>query len=42
MAEFKIAPASCSFHGMLGEGVRDVFGYLDALKYRYHLAWADI
>lgn len=42
MAEFKISLASYSFHGMLGAGVRDVFGYLDALKYRYHLEWADI
>jgi len=42
MAEFNISLASYSFHGMLGAGVRDVFGYLDALKYRYHLEWADI
>jgi sugar phosphate isomerase/epimerase len=42
MAEFKISLASYSFHGMLGEGVRDVFGYLDALKYRHQLDWADI
>ena len=42
MAEFKISLASYSFHGMLAAGVRDVFGYLDALKYRHHLEWADI
>ena len=42
MAEFKISLASYSFHGMLGAGVRDVFGYLEALKYRHHLEWADI
>ncbi len=42
MAEFKISLASYSFHGMLGAGMRDVFGYLDALRYRYHLEWADI
>ena len=42
MAEFRISLASYSFHGMLGAGMRDVFGYLDALRYRYHLEWADI
>ncbi len=38
MAEFRVSLASYSFHGMLGAGMRNaVFGYLDALRYRYHL-----
>jgi sugar phosphate isomerase/epimerase len=38
----KISVASFSFHGALGEGVIDVFGYLEACRYRYHLDTADI
>jgi len=34
--------ASFSFHGALGEGSLDVFGYLEACRYRYHLGTADI
>ncbi len=38
----KISIASFSFHGALAEGVIDVFGYLEACRYRYHLDTADI
>ena len=34
--------ASYSFHGMLGEGTCDVFRYLDLLRFRYHVRYADI
>lgn len=37
-----ISVASFSFHGALAEGVIDVFGYLEACRYRYHLNTADI
>jgi len=37
-----ISIASFSFHGALGEGTLDVFGYLEACRYRYHLNTADI
>ncbi len=37
-----ISIASFSFHGALSEGVVDVFGYLEACRYRYHLDTADI
>ena len=34
--------ASYSFHGLLGEGACDVFRYLDLLRFRYHVRYADI
>ncbi|MDX2066692.1 MAG: TIM barrel protein [Fimbriimonadaceae bacterium] len=37
-----ISIASFSFHGALGEGTFDVFTYLEACRYRYHLDTADI
>ncbi|HCD99690.1 MAG TPA: xylose isomerase, partial [Armatimonadetes bacterium] len=37
-----ISIASFSFHGALAEGTIDVFGYLEACRYRYHLLTADI
>jgi sugar phosphate isomerase/epimerase len=37
-----ISIASFSFHGAVGEGSLDVFGYLEACRYRYHLNTADI
>ena len=38
----KISIASFSFHGLIGAGMMDVFGYLETCKYRYHLDAADI
>ncbi len=38
----KVSIASYSFHGLLGEGGMDVFGYLESMRYRYHLDAADI
>jgi sugar phosphate isomerase/epimerase len=38
----KISVASYSFHGLLQEGMMDVFGYLESCKYRYGLDSADI
>jgi len=38
----KVSIASYAFHGLLAEGKMDVFGYLESLKYRYHLDAADI
>jgi sugar phosphate isomerase/epimerase len=37
----KISIASYSFHGLIGAGRMDVFGYLETCKYRYHLDAAD-
>jgi sugar phosphate isomerase/epimerase len=37
-----ISIASYSFHGMFNEGRIDIFGYLESLKYRYHVQGADI
>ncbi|MGV3619139.1 MAG: sugar phosphate isomerase/epimerase family protein [Fimbriimonas sp.] len=37
-----ISIASFSFHGALSEGTFDVFTYLEACRYRYHLNTADI
>ena len=34
--------ASYSFHGMLGKGECDVFRYLDLLRFRYNVRYADI
>ncbi len=38
----KISIASYSFHGLLSQGMMDVFGYLETCKYRYHVNAADI
>ncbi len=38
----QISIASFSFHGALADGTLDVFGYLEACRYRYHLSTADI
>lgn len=37
-----ISVASFSFHGAVADGTIDVFGYLEACRYRYHLNTADI
>lgn len=37
-----ISIASYSFHGLFNEGKIDLFGYLESLKYRYHVSGADI
>jgi len=37
-----ISIASFSFHGAVADGTLDVFGYLEACRYRYHLNTADI
>jgi len=37
-----ISIASYAFHGLLGQGAIDVFGYLESVKYRYGLDAADI
>ena len=37
-----ISIASFSFHGALSAGTLDVFAYLEACRYRYHLDTADI
>ncbi len=37
----KLSVASYSFHGLLREGMMDIFGYLETIKYRYD-AHADI
>lgn len=38
----KISIASYAFHGLFRAGKMDLFGYLESLKYRYHLDTADI
>ncbi len=38
----KISVLSYSFRGLLLEGMMDVFGHLESLKYRYHLDAADL
>ena len=38
----KISIASYSFHGLLAEGKMDLFGYLEACRFRYHVQAADI
>lgn len=42
MPNFNISLASYSFHGLLGEGKLDIFGYLNLLYYKYHVTNADI
>ena len=37
-----ISIASYAFHGLLGEGKMDVFGYLETCKFRYRVDMADI
>jgi sugar phosphate isomerase/epimerase len=37
-----ISIASFAFHGAVAEGTFDVFAYLEACRYRYHLNTADI
>src|SRR5437868_743980 len=37
-----ISIASYSFHGLVGEGKIDAFGYLESCKYRYGLDAADL
>ena len=37
-----ISIASYSFHGALADRTTDAFGYLEACRYRYHLATADV
>jgi sugar phosphate isomerase/epimerase len=38
----KVSIASYSFHGLIGAGMMDIFGYLETVKYRYNLDAADI
>ena len=38
----KISIASYSFHGLIASGRMDVFGYLESVRFRYHLGAADI
>jgi sugar phosphate isomerase/epimerase len=38
----KYTVASYSFNGLMNQGKMDVFGYLESVKYRYHLNSADI
>ena len=40
--KYPISIASYSFHGLLSEGRIDIFTYLEALKYRYNVEYADI
>ncbi len=42
MLSYPISIASYSFHGALGDGRANIFSYLEALKYRYHVDYADI
>ena len=42
MAVFKTAIASYSFHETMAQGKCDVFHYLDLLRYRYGVSYADI
>jgi sugar phosphate isomerase/epimerase len=37
-----ISIASFSFHGLIGAGQMNIFGYLESVRYRYHLHSADI
>jgi sugar phosphate isomerase/epimerase len=40
--DMKISVASYSFNGLLREKKMDIFGYLETVRYRYHLNTADI
>ncbi len=37
-----ISIAGYSFHGLVGQGAMNIFGYLESCRYRYHLQTADI
>ena len=39
---YPISIASYSFHGLLGEKKIDIFAYLEALRFRYNVEYADI
>ena len=41
-APMRVSVLAYSFHGMLGQGAIDVFGFLETCKYRYHLDAADL
>ncbi|MCL2775399.1 MAG: sugar phosphate isomerase/epimerase [Oscillospiraceae bacterium] len=40
--KYPISIASYSFHGLFGAGRTNIFAYLEALKYRYNVEYADI
>ena len=40
--KYPVSIASYSFHGLLAEGKTNVFTYLEDLKYRYNVEYADI
>jgi len=40
--KYPISIASYSFHGMLGEEKTNIFAYLEDIKYRYNVDFADI
>ncbi len=42
MLNYPVSVASYSFHGALAEGRANVYSYLEALKYRYHVNYADL
>lgn len=42
MKKYNISLASYSFHGALSEGRTNVFAYLESIKYRYNVDFADI
>jgi len=42
MQDYKISIASYSFNSLICPGEMNVFQYLDLLKYRYHVDWADL
>ncbi len=42
MSDFNISVASYSFNKLITSNQLDVYGYLDLLKYRYHVDYADI
>jgi len=42
MSTFPISIASYSFHELIATGRMDVFGYLESVRYRYHLTVGDI
>ena len=42
MKQLPTCVASYSFHGLLGQGECDVFRYLDLLRFRYAVRYADI
>lgn len=42
MSLFPISIASYSFHGMVHDGKMDVFNYLETIKSRYNVSYADI